>query len=329
MMDAFDMERVFYSEAEIRQAKLKFIHLVLDMESAVQEIYQEENSDLIDIQEKVVKKAYDVLMQQYRYPSLSVRRHPRSELLTHMLLNDALDCDGSCLVVFALFRRLKWNNIGIVNMPNHAFLSIRVNDGDPIYYDFGVKRTLQYYKEKYGFLNGYFDSVSDVVGKKIKGNLHGNIGVAWLAENEPFKAVNELTTALAFNLVDFRSYNNRGIAYQLLGKEDLAIADFSKALDIIPGDPEVLTNRGCSFYANGDVQSAVNDFLAADRAFGYYNLVCVYALEKEFSLALEFLSKAIEAGFVDIDRIFLDPDLSGLIDTSEFKEIIDDFYAFE
>ena len=72
------------------------------------------------------------------------------------------------------------------------------------------------------------------------------------------------------------SCNNRGIAHYSRGQFDLAIADFSKALEINPKFAEASNNRGIAYYSKGRFDLAIADFNKAleinpEYAEAYYN----------------------------------------------------------
>ena len=59
---------------------------------------------------------------------------------------------------------------------------------------------------------------------------------------------------------DYRSYNNRGIAYQKTGQYDLAIRNYSKSLEIRPDFFLAFINRGNAYQEIGDLEAALNDY---------------------------------------------------------------------
>ena len=60
-------------------------------------------------------------------------------------------------------------------------------------------------------------------------------------------------------------YYNRGSAYYSLGKHDLAIADYDKAIELNPKSPAVYVNRGVAYDKLGNMRQAFNDYKAAAR----------------------------------------------------------------
>ena len=86
---------------------------------------------------------------------------------------------------------------------------------------------------------------------------------------------------------------NLGVAYAGQGKYDLAIEFFNKALSINP-----------------------------DLALAHYNLACVYSLEDEKKLSLEFLQKAIDFEEKWIQAAKTDSDFDNIRESPEFQELI-------
>ncbi len=58
------------------------------------------------------------------------------------------------------------------------------------------------------------------------------------------------------------TYNNRGVAYARLGEYDLAIADYTAALEISPASADFVKNRGLAYEQLGELDNALADFQA-------------------------------------------------------------------
>lgn len=72
------------------------------------------------------------------------------------------------------------------------------------------------------------------------------------------------------------AYTNRGVAQAALGKLDKAIADFTEAVRLNPGNALAYYNRGNVRFDRGDMRDAIADFdlaIAGDPEFtlAYYN----------------------------------------------------------
>src|SRR5438034_1067137 len=61
---------------------------------------------------------------------------------------------------------------------------------------------------------------------------------------------------------------NRGVARARLGDLDGAIDDYTRALDLAPGDGDILFDRGNAWAAKGEYQRAMADFSRAARGRG-------------------------------------------------------------
>ncbi len=59
---------------------------------------------------------------------------------------------------------------------------------------------------------------------------------------------------------DAEIYSSRGLAYQFIGENDQAIADFTAALELRPDHVETLVRRGQTYAKLGDHQAAIDDF---------------------------------------------------------------------
>jgi tetratricopeptide (TPR) repeat protein len=96
------------------------------------------------------------------------------------------------------------------------------------------------------------------------------------------------------------AYNNRGNAYTSIGKYDLAIADFDKALELNPAFMKALNNRGVVYEKKGDEDRALESFDAAlelDKTYPYalVNRGDVYSKKQDYQRALADYDKAVQA----------------------------------
>ena len=62
------------------------------------------------------------------------------------------------------------------------------------------------------------------------------------------------------------AYNNRGIAYNEVGRYDLAIRDFDKAIELRPDYAKAYNNRGSAYDKKGDYDQAIQDY---DKAIAF------------------------------------------------------------
>ncbi len=62
--------------------------------------------------------------------------------------------------------------------------------------------------------------------------------------------------------------------------------------------------------------------LMPENATAHYNLACSLALSKRPADALRALWRAVDLGYTDADWMMQDPDLEGLKDHPQFREIV-------
>jgi tetratricopeptide (TPR) repeat protein len=94
------------------------------------------------------------------------------------------------------------------------------------------------------------------------------------------------------------AYNNRGLTYDELGRLDLAIEDFDRAIELDPSDHKAYTNRGMLYGKMGRFDKAIADFeqaivLEPSHAEAYNNLGIAYAKVGLVDKALEQFNKTI------------------------------------
>jgi tetratricopeptide (TPR) repeat protein len=103
--------------------------------------------------------------------------------------------------------------------------------------------------------------------------------------------------------------NNRGIAYQNLGKNDLALKDYQRVIDMDPNHPQSYGNRGNVYDTTGNFEKAIADYtrgieLKSDYTDAYYNRAWVYLKQKNYHAAAGDLKKLLELQPGDIDAMF-------------------------
>lgn len=93
--------------------------------------------------------------------------------------------------------------------------------------------------------------------------------------------------------------NNRGIAYQNLGRSDLALKDYQRVISMDPNHPQSYGNRGNVYDANGEYQKAVSDYTRAielkpDYADAYFNRASTYMKMRKYDDASSDFRKLLE-----------------------------------
>lgn len=96
-------------------------------------------------------------------------------------------------------------------------------------------------------------------------------------------------------------YVNKGAAYQKMLESDLALKNYTKAIELNPNNPNVFIYRGYLFYKNNEFEKAIKDFntvidLDSKNPYAYYNRGMSYSkLEQKNKACLDF-HKACEMG---------------------------------
>ena len=92
---------------------------------------------------------------------------------------------------------------------------------------------------------------------------------------------------------------DRGNIRVLLGQIDMAIADYSEAIELNPAYAEAYSNRGAAFFKKGEFDTAIADFdtairLDSDYVLAYSNRGAAYNEKKEYDKAIADCTKAIQ-----------------------------------
>jgi tetratricopeptide (TPR) repeat protein len=93
------------------------------------------------------------------------------------------------------------------------------------------------------------------------------LGYVYYERNELEKAIEEFDKAIAYSKINgedfplvYAYHFNRGTAHLKLGKYQEAVGDFSYALKLNPGHPDIHTNRGIAYYRINQKDQACQDW---------------------------------------------------------------------
>lgn len=118
-------------------------------------------------------------------------------------------------------------------------------------------------------------------------------GLEALTAGDAQKAINLFSLAISSNPDDFRSYNDRGVAYKMAGDLEKAEADYSRAVAIKPDYTNAWNNRGVLYLQQGQYDTAIKDFMEALKSEDlkskvYTNLGIAYAKKATITRLLSF-----------------------------------------
>jgi tetratricopeptide (TPR) repeat protein len=145
------------------------------------------------------------------------------------------------------------------------------------------------------------------------------------------RSIEDLGRAIAAEPDEARPYESRG-DLRLLWLEDPAPAraDYDRAIELRPDRPQPYFQRGLARLSLGDCDGSVEDFLRFLKlrpgdAVAPYNVACAHARAGRVEEALDWLEKAVVAGFLDgagnREHLAADPDLESLRRHPRFRRL--------
>ena len=129
--------------------------------------------------------------------------------------------------------------------------------------------------------------------------FYNNLGIDYGEKGEYDLAIKDFTKAIELKPDYAIAYNNRGAVYRSKGEHDLAIEDCNEAIRLKHDYAEPYSNRGAAYRNKGDYDRAIKDYdmairLKHDFVEAYYNRGLAYHEKREFDLAIKDYNKAIE-----------------------------------
>jgi predicted O-linked N-acetylglucosamine transferase (SPINDLY family) len=146
---------------------------------------------------------------------------------------------------------------------------------------------------------------------------HFNLGKSLRQLKKYQEAVDAYTQCLKLNPAYADAYNNRGVIYQEnLGLHDLALADFERYIELVPGSAEGKYNLGNALKDLGDLDAAIASYkeaiqLKPDYTDAYNNLGLTLSDSGELEKAIRCHDQAIKINpqlpesYRNLGRIFL------------------------
>ena len=115
-------------------------------------------------------------------------------------------------------------------------------------------------------------------------------------------AINDFDRAIALDASDHKVYTNRGMLYGKIGQFDKAIADFEKAITLDPSHAEAYNNLGIAYAKAGLIDKAFEQFnktIRVDQNQGaaYYNRGLLYLRTGDKERAAADYRKACDLGY--------------------------------
>jgi tetratricopeptide (TPR) repeat protein len=143
-------------------------------------------------------------------------------------------------------------------------------------------------------------------------DAYNNLGVIFYESRKYGAAVKQYQKAIAVDANSASFFNNLGAAYFSKRAFESAVAAYQHALEL---DPEVFERS-----SRGGVQAQLPS--PEDRARYDYTVAKLYAKMGLSDQSLEYLRKAIEAGYKDLKNVYIDAEFSELRKNARFTELM-------
>lgn len=184
------------------------------------------------------------------------------------------------------------------------------------------------------------------LAKQPSALLWNKEGMSYLLLQHPQQAGKCFDKAIKLDKRAPEGYNNRGYVDQMEKKYDEAIKYYRKALKLRPSDAVFQYNMGSSYFAKHDYVRAAQAYKVAfaldpdifnrvsrtgvmaqatspeDRAAFSFMVAKMYAQAGNFDQSLEYLRKAMEDGYKDINKVYTESEFATLRTDKRFEELM-------
>ncbi len=195
-----------------------------------------------------------------------------------------------------------YNNLGIVDAVLGAFVPAVRNFDEALRFD--PRDAIIYYNRGIAYAENHdaaralasYDAAIDI--DPAFGDAYTNRGVLRAGSGDHERAIRDFDTALGVRSSDPATvYYDRAISYGETGRIDRAIADYDRAIQLVPTFAKALVNRGVAHVGRHDYVRAMADYDLAIRtepiALAYVNRGMLYEAEADGARALADFNTAI------------------------------------
>lgn len=306
-------------EEKLRMGLIVFQVLELEKDAGANESHQSQLSDLITTAIGEIGKVVR-LNGQHNHRYTEEEAVAISKTMTnifhnygfrdegiHVLFHQGLEnrivnCVVPTIIRLSIAEMIGLNLEGVTAPESHLFTRWTLNGS---YFNWEPMGTEQkddnYYIRKYNIPhqsihNGVF--LRAIKREEIMAIAHNQIGVAYIQQDNPDKAIENLMQSVQLKPDYPEAYNNIGIALIRMGHHRSAIERFNRALSLNPNYHEALTNRGDVFFSLGEDALAFRDYetsitLNGEFPNAYRGLGQVLIRAGEYYKAIEFLNNAL------------------------------------
>ena len=195
----------------------------------------------------------------------------------------------------------------------------------------------------------YLDAIdyyNAAIAKQPTALLLNKKGIALLFVQHNRDAQKCFEQALRVDKNSAEGLNNLGFVAQMDKRYNKAIKYYQKALDIRPQSPTFHYNMGAAYFAKHDFAKATQEYQAAyqidpdifqrvsrtgvmaqttspeDRAAFSFMVAKMYAQAGDFEHSLEYLRKAMEEGYKNINKVYTDSEFASLRTDKRFTDLM-------
>jgi protein O-mannosyl-transferase len=152
--------------------------------------------------------------------------------------------------------------------------------------------------ERCGVWNNSLTLWSDAIGKIPCAVAYTHRGLAYSANGDNDRAIQDYTQAIMFDSTYAPAFNNLGVACKNKGDYDRAIENYTRAIMLNPGYAIAFSNRGIAYKNKNDYGHAIEDYTRAIELYPGYaqvfnNRGVVYNTQGDHDRAIEDLTQAI------------------------------------
>jgi len=195
----------------------------------------------------------------------------------------------------------------------------------------------------------YLDAIDyyrAAIDKQPTALLWNKKGIALLFIQHNKEAQKCFDQALRVDKNSAEALNNLGFVAQMEKRYGKAIKYYQKALDIRPQSPTFHYNMGAAYFAKHEFEKAVQEYQTAfkidpdifirvsktgvmaqtsspeDRAAFSFMVAKMYAQAGDLDHSLEYLRKAMEEGYKNIDKVYTDSEFASLRTDKRFTDLM-------
>jgi len=190
------------------------------------------------------------------------------------------------------------------------------------------------------------DYYNAAIAKQPSALLWNKKGIALLFVQRNKDAQKCFEQALRVDKNSAEALNNLGFIAQMEKKYNKAIKYYQKAMDIRPQSPTFHYNMGAAYFAKHDFAKATEEYQTAfkidpdifqrvsrtgvmaqttspeDRAAFSFMVAKMYAQAGDLERSLEYLRKAMEEGYKNINKVYTDSEFASLRTDKRFTDLM-------